>query len=85
MNKHEYKRRPWTVEFAFRFKSASQQQVVRELGLSAHKVVRIWLKAMMSAAVVVEPEGMPIRRVVCPSRESARRLIKTFGGHIGQH
>jgi hypothetical protein len=82
MSKHDRKRHLWIVEFAFRFKNAHQQQIVQGLGLLAHESVRVWLDVIIPAAVVLEPKGMPIRRVVCPSRESARRLIKTFGGHI---
>ncbi len=86
MNKAAAKNSPerhrWFVDFSFRFKNDDQRRTVERLGLLAHEVVRVWLHAVVPAAVVVEPEGVPIRRVVCPSREAARRLCRTFGGYI---
>ena len=80
--KHPPERHRWIVDFSFKFKNDHQRRTVDGLGLLAHEIVRLWLRAVVPAAVVVEPEGVPIRRVVCPSREAARRLCRTFGGYI---
>jgi hypothetical protein len=80
--KYSPERHRWVVDFSFRSKNDDQRRTVDRLGLLAHEVVRIWLHAVVPAAVVLEPEGVPVRRVVCPSREAARRLCRTFGGHI---
>ena len=83
MSEQHHEPRPWVVDFFFKFKDCHQQEVIDRLGPLAHEVVRIWLHAVMPAAIVLEPEGVPIRRVVCPSRETARKLRRTFGGYIG--
>jgi len=80
--KHILERRPWTVDFAFRCKDEHQRRLIDSLGLVAHEVVRVWLDVITPGAVVRDPPGNPIGHVLCPSREAARRLCRTFGGHI---
>lgn len=82
MSKNDQLRHPWVVDFSFKFRDDQQRGVVTELGILAHDVVRLWLQALMPAAVVLEPKGMPVKTVVCPSREAARRFIRTFGGSL---
>jgi hypothetical protein len=82
MSKHNHHRHPWIVEFAFRFTNDHQRNVVEELGILAHDVVRVWLGAVIPGAVVLEPHGTQVRTVACPSRQAARRLCRTFGGRI---
>jgi len=72
----------WIVRFAFRHNDENQRQVIENLGLMAHEVVRIWLEAITPGARVSEPRGEPIGYVTFPTRSTARRFIHAWGGSM---
>jgi len=68
----------WIVEVSLKFKPA-------ELGLDlgvVGDVVRAWLAATSPAAYVVERRGTPVKHVQLPTRASARRFIRVWGGRV---
>jgi hypothetical protein len=74
--------RCWTVDFAFRYNDDRQRRVVEELGVMAHEVVRLYCDVCCPGSAVVEPEGTPIRQIICRTRQQARKIVRTFGGRL---
>src|SRR5580700_3620054 len=72
----------WIVRFAFRYQNQAQADAVRSLGGLACDVVRLWCIALVPGARVFEPPGEPIKTIGFPTRASARRFIKVWGGRI---
>ncbi len=72
----------WVVRFAFWYKNQAQADAVQALGGLAFDVVRLWLDVLVADAQVFQPPGESVETIGFPTRASARRFVRTWGGRL---
>jgi hypothetical protein len=73
--------RKWNIKFSWLCSTEHQRRVIADLGILAHKVLKLFLSILIPDAIAKESGGI-LTSVGFRTRADARRFSKQFGGTL---